>query len=158
MQEKAFNKYYTVLASKLCSHDKNHKFTLQYCIWDHYKELDTMELIRSLNLARFVAEMLSSFSLSLALLKTVDLMDPAQLTPRRIMHFRMLMEAIFENSDALVWNIFSRVAGAPELEMLRTGLLFFIRQYVVAANQGKNVAGKFKIAKKALQNVAGILM
>lgn len=117
-----------------------------------------MELILSLNLARFVAEMLSSFSLSLALLKTVDLMDPAQLTPRRIMHFRMLMEEIFDNSDAVVWNIFSRVAGAPELELLRAGLLFFIKQHVVAANQGKNVAGKFKIAKKALQNVAGILM
>lgn len=29
LQEKVFNKYYCVLASKLCSHDKNHKFTLQ---------------------------------------------------------------------------------------------------------------------------------
>jgi hypothetical protein len=32
LQEKMFNKYYTVLASKLCSHEKNHKFSLQvYC-------------------------------------------------------------------------------------------------------------------------------
>lgn len=29
LQEKVFNKYYCVVASKLCSHDKNHKFTLQ---------------------------------------------------------------------------------------------------------------------------------
>lgn len=29
LQEKAFNRYYTVLAAKLCEHDKNHKFTLQ---------------------------------------------------------------------------------------------------------------------------------
>lgn len=29
LQEKMFNKYYAVLASKLCSHDKNHKFSLQ---------------------------------------------------------------------------------------------------------------------------------
>ncbi|PKI55377.1 hypothetical protein CRG98_024228, partial [Punica granatum] len=29
LREKVFNKYYTVLASKLCEHDKNHKFTLQ---------------------------------------------------------------------------------------------------------------------------------
>nr|POF18964.1 hypothetical protein CFP56_26401 [Quercus suber] len=28
-EEKSFNKYYTVLALKLCEHDKNHKFTLQ---------------------------------------------------------------------------------------------------------------------------------
>lgn len=111
-----------------------------------------------MNLAKFVAEMLSSFSLSLALLKTVDLMDPAGMTPRRIVHFRMLMEAIFENSEALVWNIFTRVAVVPELEMLKAGLLFFIKQYVVAADAGKNTAGKYKVARKALQNVAGVLM
>lgn len=29
LQEKVFNKYYAVLASKLCEHEKNHKFTLQ---------------------------------------------------------------------------------------------------------------------------------
>ncbi|PKA54730.1 hypothetical protein AXF42_Ash000565 [Apostasia shenzhenica] len=32
LQEKLFNKYYTVLASKFCGHDKNHKFTLQVCV------------------------------------------------------------------------------------------------------------------------------
>ncbi|KAG1333927.1 nucleolar MIF4G domain-containing protein 1 [Cocos nucifera] len=122
LQEKVFNKYYTVLASKLCSHDKNLKFSLQYCLWDHFKELESMELNRSMNLARFVAEMLSSFSLSLAILKTMDLANPTQLTPRRIMHFRMLFEAVFENTDALVWNIFTRIAALLELEMLRNAL------------------------------------
>ncbi|KAK5785817.1 hypothetical protein PVK06_040436 [Gossypium arboreum] len=29
LQEKVFNRYYTVLAAKLCEHEKNHKFTLQ---------------------------------------------------------------------------------------------------------------------------------
>lgn len=29
LQEKVFNKYYTVLGYKLCKHNKNHKFTLQ---------------------------------------------------------------------------------------------------------------------------------
>lgn len=131
---------------------------LQYCLWDHFKELDTMELNRSMNLARFVAEMLASFSLSLAILKSVDLANPVYLTPKRIMHFRMLFESIFENSDALVWNIFTRVSALPELEMLRSSLIFFMKQYVVAANTEKPLASKFKIAKKALDNVAGILM
>lgn len=156
LQEKAFNKYYTILASKLCGHDKNHKFTLQYCLWDHFKELESMELGRSMNLARFVAEMLVSFSLSLAVLKSVDLSDPKQLTPKRIMHFRMLFEFIFEKPDALVWNIFTRIAAAPEYEPLTNSLVFFIKQYVVSAC--KSAAGKFKVAKKALNNVTGILM
>ncbi|WOL14695.1 nucleolar MIF4G domain-containing protein 1 [Canna indica] len=156
LQEKVFNKYYTVLASKLCSHDKNNKFSLQYCLWDHFKELESMELNRSLNLARFAAEMLCNFSLSLAILKTVDLTDPAYLTPKRIMHFRMLFEAVFNNSDAVVWNVFTRIAAIPELEMLRSSIIFFVKQYVVPVSEEE--AAKFKIAKKALNNVAGVLM
>ncbi|PQQ05042.1 nucleolar MIF4G domain-containing protein 1 [Prunus yedoensis var. nudiflora] len=75
LQEKVFNKYYTTLASKFCEHDKNHKFTLQFCLWDHFKDLESIQLTRSMHLAKFVAEMVSSFTLSLAVLKTVDLAD-----------------------------------------------------------------------------------
>lgn len=156
LREKAFNKYYTVLALKLCEHDKNQKFTLQYCLWDHFKELDSMELLRSMHLAKFIAEMLTSFTLSLSVLKTVDLSDSLQLTPRRIMHFRMLFEAIFEKPDKLVWNVFTRIAVAPELETLRNGILFFIREYVASTNQA--AAKKFRVAKKALNNLEGVLM
>ncbi|XP_015870472.1 uncharacterized protein LOC107407676 isoform X1 [Ziziphus jujuba] len=156
LQEKVFNKYYTVLASKLCEHEKNHKFTLQFCLWDHFKELESMELIRSMHLAKFVAEMVSSFTLSLAVLKAVDLNDIRQLTPKRIMHFRMLFEAIFEHRESLIWNIFTRVAVAPELESLRHGIEFFIKGYVVKTNNA--VKEKFKVVKKALNNTEGVLM
>ncbi|KAL1195521.1 hypothetical protein V5N11_030788 [Cardamine amara subsp. amara] len=155
LQEKVFNKYYTVLASKLCKHDKNNKFTLQYCIWDHYKELETMSLQRSMHLAKFVAEIIVSFNLSLAVLKSVDLANPVELTPKRIMHFRMLFEAIFEHPENLVWNLFTRIALNPDYEALRDGIKFFMKEYVVKAN--KAVFGKFKKAKEALNN-AGVLM
>lgn len=109
-----------------------------------------------MNLARFVAEMLASFSLSLAVLISVDLSNPKQLTPKRVMHFRMLFEFIFDKPDALLWNIFSRIAAVPEFEMLRNNLEFFVKHYV--ASTSKSAAGKFKIAKKALNNVSGVLM
>ncbi|KAJ8421630.1 hypothetical protein Cgig2_021930 [Carnegiea gigantea] len=168
LQEKVFNKYYTALASKLCSHDKNHKFTLQvkiklpdfgfspfglmsgYCLWDQFKELESMPLLRSMHLAKFVAEMITGFTLSLAVLKVVDLIDGSQLTAKRIIHFRMLLEAIFEHPDSVVWNVFTRAAITPELEELRNGLEFFIREYVVTSN--KAAGKKFKLAKKALNN------
>ncbi|CAM8883282.1 unnamed protein product [Rhodiola kirilowii] len=155
-QEKVFNKYYTVLASKLCKHNKNHKFSLQYCLWDHYKGLETMELQQSMHLARFAAEMFSSHSLSLAVLKAVDFSDLSQLTAKRVMHFRMLFESIFEFTDKTVWNIFTRIAAAPDLETLRTGIEFFIKGYVVSRN--KSLANKFKLAKKGLNNLEGILI
>ncbi|KAK8634248.1 hypothetical protein V6N13_015076 [Hibiscus sabdariffa] len=156
LQEKVFNKYYTVLAAKLCEHDKNHKFTLQYCLWDHFKELDSMPLLRSMHLAKFMAEMVSSFTLSLAVLKTVEWNDPQMLSPKRIMHFRMLFEAIFEYPDKVIWNMFTRIAVTPELETLRQGMEFFIKEYVVKTN--KKVNDKFKVAKKALNNIEGVLM
>lgn len=156
LQERVFNKYYCVLASKLCSHDKNHKFTLQYCLWDHFKELESMELLRSMHLAKFVAEMVASFSISLAVLKAVDLSDVAQLTPKRIMHFRMLFEAIFEYPDKIIWNMFTRIAVAPEYESLRIGIEFFVTEYVVSLQ--KSHKAKFRIARKAFNNVEGVLM
>lgn len=156
LQEKIFNKYYTTLASKLCEHDKNHKFTLQFCIWDHFKELESMPLLRSMHLAKFIAEMVGSFTLSLAVLKSVELSDITQLTPKRIMHFRMLFEALFEYPDEVIWNSLTRVAVSPELETLRHGIEFFIREYVVKTN--KAFANKFKISKKALNNTEGVLM
>ncbi|XVF56838.1 hypothetical protein PTKIN_Ptkin06aG0152300 [Pterospermum kingtungense] len=156
LQEKIFNKYYTVLAAKLCEHDKNHKFTLQFCLWDHMKELDSMPLVRSMHLAKFIAEMVACFTLSLAVLKTVEWTDPQMLTPKRIMHFRMLFKAIFEYPDKVIWNMFTRIAVTPELETLRQSMGFFIKEYVVKTN--KKVNDKFKLAKKALNNSEGVLM
>lgn len=115
-----------------------------------------MELMRSMHLAKFVAEMVASFTLSLAVLKTMDLDDITQLTPRRIMHFRMLFESIFEYSDSQVWNMFTRLAVTPELESLRQGIEFFVKEYIVKAN--KAFLPKFKLAKKALHNLEGVLM
>ncbi|KAG9160417.1 hypothetical protein Leryth_008809 [Lithospermum erythrorhizon] len=156
LQERVFNKYYCVLASKLCSHDKNHKFTLQYCLWDRFKNLESMELVRSLHLAKFVAEMVASFSLSLAVLKVVDFCDVAQLTPKRIMHFRMLFEAILEFPEKIIWNIFTRIAVTPEYESLRTGVEFFVTEYVISGQ--KSLKSKFRVARKAFNNVEGVLM
>lgn len=109
-----------------------------------------MTLIRSMHLAKFIAEMVASFSVSLAILKAVDLDDPVQLTPKRIMHFRLIFEALFEFPEETIWNIFSRVAVNPEYEPLRTGIKFFINTYVVTAK--KSLSVKFQIAKKALSS------
>lgn len=109
-----------------------------------------------MNLAKFVVEMVTSFTLSLAVLKSVDLSDITLLTPKRIMHFRMLFDSIFERPNKLIWNVFTRVAVNPELESLRSGMLFFIKEYMIKTN--KVNAEKFKLVKKALNNAEGILM
>ena len=131
--------------------DKIVLFPIQYCIWDHYTELESMPLIRSMHLAKLVAEMVSSFTLSLAALKKADLHDTTQLTARKIMHFKIFFEAVFECADNVIWNIFKRIAGSEQYETLRTGIKFFIDSYVLTGN--KKFAGKYKIAKKAFKSV-----
>ncbi|KAF7135056.1 hypothetical protein RHSIM_Rhsim08G0079300 [Rhododendron simsii] len=191
LQEQVYNKYYSVLATRLCSHDNNHKATLKvllflnldlfrscgkeghlywtlvlpviscsfptmYCLWDHFKELESMELKRSMRLSKFAADMFVSFTLSLAVLKAVDFTDTTQMIPKRIKHFQMLFEAIFEHPDSLVWNVFTRIAANPECESLRQGIEFFINKYVVSSRN--SLANKSKIVKKALASVDGALM
>lgn len=100
--------------------------------------------------------MVASFTLSLAVLKTVEWSDPQMLSPKKIMHFRMFFEAIFEYPDKVIWNMFTRIAVTPELETLRQGMEFFIKEYVLKTN--KKLNDKFKLAKKALNNTEGVLM
>ncbi|XP_078430846.1 MIF4G domain-containing protein / MA3 domain-containing protein [Wolffia australiana] len=157
LQEKVYNPYYAVLGAKLCAHHKNHKFTLQYCLWDHYKELDSMDLARSRNLARFTAAMLTSFSLPLAALKVVDFGAAAGMAARKVMHFRMMFEELLAAADTNVWNVFTRIVVVPELEDLRTGLEFFIARHV-ATSDTIPMKAKFKLTRKALHNVEGVLM
>ncbi|RVW34850.1 Nucleolar MIF4G domain-containing protein 1 [Vitis vinifera] len=135
LREKAFNKYYTVLASKLCEHDKNQKFTLQ-----------VLHLTIILPLGPF---------------QRTGFNGAAQINAPSKIHCRdayilHTLTAIFEKPDKLVWNVFTRIAVAPELETLRNGILFFIREYVASTNQA--AAKKFRVAKKALNNLEGVLM
>ncbi|BBN14494.1 nucleolar MIF4G domain-containing protein 1 [Marchantia polymorpha subsp. ruderalis] len=165
LQEKVFNKYYALLAAKICQHDKNHKFTMQYCLWDHFKQLDSMELRRSANLARFLGHLISSGSLSLSVLKAVDFADPRVMTPKVVMHFRIFLESLLtEYTDEKVWNSFSRIAPSPKFQELRDGLVLFFHQYMKSARvqEKEGSAGllalRLKLAKKALKNVAGVLL
>jgi len=39
LQEKAYNPYYEVLATRLCERVKGHRLTLQLCVWDQIREV-----------------------------------------------------------------------------------------------------------------------
>jgi hypothetical protein len=46
LNERTYNPYYALLAGRLCQHSHNHKFTLQYAMWDHFKQVDQTEVRR----------------------------------------------------------------------------------------------------------------
>ncbi|EPS66541.1 hypothetical protein M569_08230, partial [Genlisea aurea] len=148
LQERVFNKYYCILASKLCSYSRNHRTSLQFCLWDHFKELDNMELTRSINLAKFTAEMIGSLSISLGAVKVADLGDPTNLSPKRRMHFGVMFEKLLEFSDELVSKVFARVGTMRDSESFASGIEFFVSRCVVS--EKKYLGDKFEIVKRAL--------
>lgn len=135
----------------------------QYCLWDHFKQLDTMELRRSANLARFLAHMISSGALSLSVLKAVDFADPRLMTAKVVMHFRIFLESLItEYSGEVVSNSFSRIAGSDKFQELRDGVILFFHQYMKSPRvEGKEgsaglLTKRIKLAKKALKNSTGL--
>ncbi|CAI5506903.1 unnamed protein product [Closterium sp. Naga37s-1] len=131
MQERHFNKYYSLLAARLCGHARSHKFSLQYCLWDHYQQLPDMDPRRSLHLAQFAAQIVGNHALSLALLKPVDFADPAAMHARIATHFRLFFLFLLSSfPPATLWSIFSRIAAPTTLGPLRDGILLFFAAHL----------------------------
>lgn len=59
-QEKAYNPFYEHLAARLCGHAKRHRVTLQFALWDQWKELPGADVRRISHLARFAAALIGA--------------------------------------------------------------------------------------------------
>eukprot|EP00898_Chlorokybus_atmophyticus_P001124 jgi/Chlat1/2011/Chrsp158S02301 len=162
LQEAAFNPYYAALATHLCQLDHNHKVTFQYCFWDHFKQLSGMELRRAANLGRLIAHMVGSFAISLAVLKTQDLVDTVSMSPRGVLCFRVVFEHLLTDyDDETVRGVFGRVAGQPTLAPLRDGVSVFIIQHVLiprvlqglSSEQAAEMKRRWKLGKKAMTDI-----
>eukprot|EP00878_Enallax_costatus_P026688 GHUV01028663.1.p2 GENE.GHUV01028663.1~~GHUV01028663.1.p2 ORF type:complete len:114 (-),score=4.69 GHUV01028663.1:1371-1712(-) len=75
LQEARYNPYYGHLAARLAAVSKSHKVTLQYCIWDQWKEVGSTEPRRLVCLAGLVGHCCASFVLPLSALKPVSEVD-----------------------------------------------------------------------------------
>lgn len=79
-QEKTFNGYYPTLVARLAEVSRNHRMTLQYALWDQFRELqeqgaETGSARRLANLARFAASCVAKFALPLSVLRPFDLAE-----------------------------------------------------------------------------------
>lgn len=73
MQEKRYNPYYTLILNNLCAESYDHRFTLQYALWDFLRELggeaskETRR--RGVNVAKALAYVIGRGSLDLTVFK-----------------------------------------------------------------------------------------
>ncbi|EFJ47843.1 hypothetical protein VOLCADRAFT_91452 [Volvox carteri f. nagariensis] len=124
--EKTWNPYYGFLALRLCggggeggtggggSVGRAHRVTMQYCLWDKFKELESIDVRPLTHLAKLAALLVARFALSLSLLKVVDWSD---LTAKQLLTWRIFMQHLLSSCKTAgdVKQVFARVASQPKL-------------------------------------------
>lgn len=76
--EKMYNPFYSELLALFCSQNRQIKVSLQYVYWDLFRVMKVNPLItvkstqRSINLAQLLASIVSSFYVSITILKVID--------------------------------------------------------------------------------------
>eukprot|EP00232_Nephroselmis_pyriformis_P028278 CAMPEP_0182860634 /NCGR_PEP_ID=MMETSP0034_2-20130328/5026_1 /TAXON_ID=156128 /ORGANISM="Nephroselmis pyriformis, Strain CCMP717" /LENGTH=210 /DNA_ID=CAMNT_0024992455 /DNA_START=348 /DNA_END=980 /DNA_ORIENTATION=- len=159
LTEKGYNPYYAHLLIRLCSHEHNHKFTLQYCMWDHFREVPSMDARKVNNLAKCLAACICSFSLSLAVLKAVEWEGAARGTmdDRTIFCFRIAFEAILlQPEERQVADVFHRMSGMKDQQKCKDGIMMFLHAHCTGGVLGKGVdvkqlRARVRVAERAIK-------
>lgn len=78
-QEKQYNPYYTLVLNNLCAESYDHRFTLQYALWDFIRELggpaDKSTKRKASNVAKAMAFVVARGSMDLTVFKGVEWTD-----------------------------------------------------------------------------------
>lgn len=117
--EGAYNPYYTLVLNHLCANTPDHRFTLQYAVWDKLRELDEggVSEERAANIARTLAYVFARGSADLTILKAMEFTD--------------LSKSARKFLDVLVRSLFIATQSASPLIKLPKG--FKVRDFDVEA-------------------------
>lgn len=156
LQEKMFNRFYAVLAEKLCSHDRRFQMTFQFSLWDKFRDLANLSNRSLSNLVQLVTHLLHRKSLSLSILKAIEF---GELDKPKVKFLKQILSKLLKETEPedLV-NIFGRISGIPKLGMLREGLKLFISHFLLRTvntqeppEQAKVLKDRAEVATKAME-------
>ncbi|XP_051872154.1 nucleolar MIF4G domain-containing protein 1 [Pristis pectinata] len=162
LQEKTFNPFYAFLVEKFCEYERRFQMTFQFSMWDHFRELKSMSNVATTNLVHLLIHLLSRKVLSLAIFKVIEF---SELDKPRVKFLRQVLHKLLMDTEPeeLV-TIFQRIAGIPNLAMLREGLKLFISHFLLknasslgSSEQASLLKERVDIAEKALQSKDGRL-
>ncbi|GFO25848.1 nucleolar mif4g domain-containing protein 1-like, partial [Plakobranchus ocellatus] len=125
LHEKEYNPFYAFLAQKFCNFDRRFMITVQFSMWDKFKEIEKLDKENRSKLARFLSHLLLSKSLSLSIFKVVDF----GMEGKKMIRFlaQVLCDVVACSQSKTVVEIFERIAPFPKLKALRQGLQVFMR-------------------------------
>lgn len=153
-QENKFNKYYLVLASKLCEMDPRYKFTFQLAFWDVFKTMESLKPRRLYNQARMLSGLVMNNSLSLSCLKVLDF---TQLGEKSVMFLRVVVEEILKmESELEMAQAFQRLLQSKKAQLVIDGLAVFFHQHLTSF-RGEPDAKTRLLLKKRVKSVKSLL-
>lgn len=146
-QEKKFNKYYLVLADKLCEMDQRYKFTFQLAFWDIFKQIDTYKPRKLYNLAQMLAGLIISKSLSLSCLKVLDF---TELQDKSILFLRVVLEKLMKLENELeMAQVFQRLLQTKKAQLTIDGLAVFVHQHLTSFRSEEDPAVRVMLKKRS---------
>lgn len=107
--ERQYNPYYTLVLNNLCENSYDHRFTLQYAVWDFLRELGQgdVKAERISNVAKALAYLLARGSVDVTILKGADFTDLSKQTRQFL--------------DQLMRNLMISIQGSSPLLNLPSG-------------------------------------
>ncbi len=144
MHEPAWNPYYGLLLTRLCTLAKGHRVTLNYCLWDFIKDLRSpsptrdgpIKLKNGRQIAifsRLCAHVVVHKALPLAsVIKVQSELDSIQMDTRELLMWKTLFKNVcaLPKTDDDMKDIFSRLGMAKEHKALRRHLRQFLKYHV----------------------------
>ncbi|KAI0224685.1 Nucleolar MIF4G domain-containing protein 1 [Lamellibrachia satsuma] len=182
LQETPYNPYYAFIAQKFSECHRRHQvrgqgylptlvyllmstntitcvgyvqMTLQFSLWDRFKEMSQLPQQKTDNLADFLTHLLVSKALSLSIFKTIEF---AELDKHKVRFMkRVLGRLLVDHPGNIVRATFERIAPLVKLRTLREGLRLFMRHFLlrkqstgVSTGTGESLAERVSMAEVAL--------
>lgn len=149
LQEKTFNAFYAVLGEKFCTHDRRFQMTFQFCIWDKFRELDSLSSTTFNNLVQLITCFLQKKCLPLSILKAIEF---GELDKPKVRFLRHILTKLLKETDPEdLACIFGKISGIPTLGMLREGLKLFISHFLLKNAQSQGAAEQAALLSERAQ-------
>ncbi|GFS07541.1 nucleolar MIF4G domain-containing protein 1-like [Elysia marginata] len=153
LNEKEYNPFYAFLAQKFCSFDRRFMMTVQFSMWDKFKEMEKMDKSNRLKLAKFISHLLLTKSLSLSIFKVVEF----GMEGKKMIRFltQVLGDVVTCTQSNTMVEIFERIAPYAKLKALRQGLQVFMRIHLKSLKtkgtlSGQDLQDRIEMAESAL--------
>ena len=160
--EKNYNKFYSLLAQKLCAFNKQFSITFKYFFYDKMKDLENQAEYKIFNLAQLLLDLVETSHLSLNVFAQINFLDSI---PKNLVSFLNYFFAnlfadlkVFPESNLI--SIFQKLKGTNEKEsFLMEGLsLFFLTclkfstKFGVDTSQKQLIKDRIKLANSILRS------